>query len=271
MTIHAPCRQPFGQFRQLIHMHSYRHAIITLTGSRAVIDGIAFTLLQNFIGKSIDSMVLQLLIHHRPQSGDQGLLVLRQPLVKCRCRVHFLRDALLAIRHHRILIPHTCRPTQLILDRSDLLTQFVDEIKKLPTLAQTTAQQTLTNKNRMRELRIHPSVMHTATHHHRQATADHTLLAIHRALSLIPTRLTINTTTQMRRHLFDPLGINPRHPPRPQTRSLDQLHRHHPFPALRRSKQSRSRKHRKKSSRRTAISFVLTIPQSELPRHTRQQ
>ena len=271
MTIHTPCRQPLGQLRQLIYMHPDRHPIIALARRCAVIDRIAFTLMQNFIGKSIDSMVLQLLVDHRPQPSDQGLLVLRQPLVKCRRRVHFLRDVLFAIRHHRILIPHTRRSTQLVLDRTDLLTQLINEIEKLTTLAQTTAQQALANKNRMRELRIHSSVMHSATHHHRQATAHHTLLAIHRALSLIPTRLTINAATQMRCHLLDPLGINPRHAPRPQTRSLHQLHRHHPLPALRRSKQSRSRKHRKKPSRRTAIGFVLTIPQSELPRHARQQ
>ena len=252
-------------------MHADRHAIITLTRCRAVIHGIAFTLVKNFIRKPIDAMMLQLLVHHRSQSGDQALFMLRQPLVKCCRRMNFLRDALFAIRDHRIFIPHAIGSSQLVLDRAHFFTQLVDEIQKPPTLSKTTAQQSLAHKHRMSEFPIDPAIMHPTSIDDRKSTAHDPLLAVHRSLALIPPGLTIHAATQMRRDLFDPLGINPRHPPRPQARGLDQLHCHHPLPTLRRTKQSRSGKHRKKSARRTAIRLVFPIPQTELPRHSRQQ
>ncbi len=114
---------------------------------------------------------------------------------------------------------------------------------------------------------IHPAVMHAPADDHRQAAADHGFLAIHRALALVPVRLAIAAAAQVRGHLLDPFGIDPRHPPRPQARGFHQFHRHHPFAALGNPEQPGAGKHREKSARRAAIRLVLPVPPAELPRH----
>ena len=118
-------------------MHAQRHAVIPLAGFGVIVNLILVARMSERVGKFVQTQRIQILIQHIRQSQHQALLVLAEPLVKCRRRVDVLRNPPLVKPQHRLIAPQTAGPPQLLFDGLDLAAHLGEMVEKPAAFPQT--------------------------------------------------------------------------------------------------------------------------------------
>ena len=194
--------------------------------------------------------------------------ILRQ-IQKLFRRVHKSRHPLKKEVVSRHLVPQIPHPPQLPLRRKNLLLHPPEILQHRMLPSHHPIHQSLPHKNLKSRLRIHPSKENPPPLHHAQPTQHDILQTINRPLLLVPVRRVELAPTKMRHHFLNPLRIDLRHLPRPQSARLHQLKSDHPQRPLL-LKKSRSRKDRELPIRHPMIGSLLFIPNPDLTRHPGQ-